>query len=277
MMKPHGLFAILILFATNAVGAALLADLELSKLVNAPMPPGVTIVLEELEGSPVLRIENSNTAPTSVILKEAALGDMVDTSDMRIVYRARMASQEVDGFAYLEFWAVIGGNAYFSRALNDKFSGTQAERDTSTLFFFEAGESVESVRLGVRFEGPGTVTLRNPLLWMSRGTNAGLLAGIAGSLFGVGSSLWACVAVLLALKGIGRGSVLGVTLGLCISSVAAVAAGLLLWSQGSAWSLWYPVVLLGGIGLVNFGIGYMVLRWWYGKTEARRITAMDMR
>jgi hypothetical protein len=276
-MKRCILIAILSVFAASATADELLAKPELAELARASMPDGVTIVLEEVGGVPALRITNTNVEPMSVILGEVPLENVSDT---RIEYEALMAASDTDGTAYLELWVVSGGKPYFSRALNDVFSGTQAERKTATPFFLKAGESMEAARLGVRFESPGTVTLRELALWdrdpMGFAMNSGMIAGVAGSIFGVGSALFFCVAVLLALKGIGRGGVLGVTLGLCVASVAAFATGLLLWSQGSAWSLWYPVVLLGGIGLVNFGVGYMVLRWWYGKTEARRMAAMDM-
>jgi hypothetical protein len=284
-MKRYGLLMVFMLLALDTVGNVLLAEPGLDALLIASVPPGVTLELEDTGSAPRLKITNDNTAPVSVTLKEVALDNVSDT---RIVYRARMSSQDVESSAYLEMWVVIDGNAYFSRPLNDAFSGTQSERETSTPFFLQADESIESARLGVRFEGPGTVTLQklvllddgeSALAWRSRmvaGPRYGIIGSIVGIAMGLGSALWACIVALLAWKGVGRVAVLGGTLGLTAASVVALVAGLYLWSSGWEWAIWNPVILVGGIGLVNFSAAYFVLRWWYGKLEARRISAMDM-
>ena len=276
MNRLHLTLLVLGLTAWYSHADELLLQPDISTWVDATLPAGVTITASTNSEGTVLRVSNSNEDPVSVILAELPLQGLSDT---RLSYEAQVSSEDLTAPTYLEMWGVLGDNAYFSRALDDRFTGTQSERFTSTPFFLKPENVLDVVRLGLRFEGTGTVTIRDVTLRKRNlvgGAGDETVAGIAGSLFGIGSGIWACVVGLLAWKGMGRNGVLGVTLGLMAASLIALAAGFALWTQGSAWAIWYPVVLLGLIGLINFGAAYFVLRWWYGKTEARRMAAMDM-
>lgn len=265
----------LLLLCTPAFTEALLEEPDLKQWAAEATPPaGVTLRVVETAFGHRLEIENTRAEPTSVVLGEVETPGLSDTV---LRYEAQMGSTGLSGTAYLEMWAVAGEKAWFSRALNDTFSGDSAERPTSTPFFLQAEDSIDSLRLGVRFEGPGRVTLGEVSLTTGEGPMLSHgMAGAIGSLFGIGSALWATLACFFAWKGRARVPVLSITLGLVFASGAALIGALALWRQDMPWLVWYMFALLGGIGFVNFGAGYFALRWWYGKAEARRMAAMDM-
>ncbi len=277
-MKSRNLIALLLLLlTTSALAEGLLEAPDLRQWVAEATPPdGVTLEMVETAHGTRLEIENTRAEPTSVVLAELETPGLSDTE---VRYTARMGSTGLSGTAYLEMWAVAGENAWFSRALNDTFSGDSVERATSTPFFLQAEDTIESLRLGVRFEGPGRVTLGD--ISLSTGDHRPMLshamAGVIGSLFGLGSALWATLACFFVWKGRARVPVLSITLGLVFASGAALLSALVLWRQDLPWLVWYLFALLGAIGFINFGLGYMVLHWWYSKAEARRMDAMDLR
>ncbi len=276
-MKTRNFITLLLIaLCTSAFTEGLMQAPNLAQWVAEATPPeGVTLRVVDRASGPRLEIENTRTEPTSIVLRELETPGLSETV---LRYEALMGSEGLSGTAYLEMWAVAGENAWFSRALNDTFSGDSAERLTSTPFFLQADDTIDHVRLGVRFEGPGRVTLGQ--LSLSTEDSPMLshaMAGVLGSLFGLGSALWATLACFFAWKGHARVPVLSITLGLVFASGAALLSALVLWRQDMPWLVWYMFALLGGIGFINFGAGYMVLRWWYGKAEARRMAAMDMR
>lgn len=268
------------------------AEVTREQLESFIPPEGIDATVTERDGAPVIALTNTNTDPISVTLVALPMGGIENT---QIVYTASMSSTDMVGSAYLELYAVIGGAAYFSRALNDPFTGTTPMRETSAPFFLQAGQPMEAARLGVRFEGPGTVLLSHLRLVDTGlkpgmagdgqrlaahagklGQNVGGWAGIAGAALGTFTSLWACLALYLALKGRGRTAVLGFTMAVAIAGVAVLIGGLWAWTEAAVWALWYPLVLLGSIAAINYAIGYLVLRYCYGRAEERRMHALDL-
>lgn len=262
-------------FCLTGPAEILLKAPDLAQWVRESAPPeGVTLRLVEGASGSRLEVVCTRSNPTSVVLHEIETPGLSDTT---LHYEAQMGCAELEGKAYLEMWAVAGERAWFSRALQDYFTGDMEERRTGTPFFLQGDDSIERVRLGLRFEGPGRVTLGEVSL--SAGESPMLshaMAGVIGSLFGIGSALWATLACYLAWKGRARVAVLSITLGLVFASGAALLSALVLWRQDLPWLVWYLFALLGAIGFINFGVGYMLLRWWYGKTDARRMAAMEL-
>jgi hypothetical protein len=108
-------------------------------------------VMVEGEGS--LRIDAAS--PTRVLLFET--GD-IDVEDARVIYRARLRTEDLDGQAYLEMWCVFEDlGEYFSRALQGPLSGTNEWTTQETPFFLESGQNPVNVKLNLVIDGTGTV------------------------------------------------------------------------------------------------------------------------
>jgi hypothetical protein len=101
------------------------------------------------KGSLVLTAEE----PTTFRLFET--GDL-DVEDARIIYRAKLRTEGVEGRVYLEMWCSFPGvGEAFSRALQSPLSGTMEWTSQETPFFLKAGENPDNVKLNVVIEGTG--------------------------------------------------------------------------------------------------------------------------
>lgn len=93
--------------------------------------------------------------PTTVRLFEV---DQIDVEDARLIYRARLRAEKVDGQVYLEMWCRFPGSGeFFSRALHDPISGSTEWVSQETPFFLKEGEKPDLVKLNVVIDGTGTV------------------------------------------------------------------------------------------------------------------------
>ncbi len=89
----------------------------------------------------------------------------VDAEDTRLVYRARIRTEDVDGKAYLEMWCSFPGQGeFFSRALHAPVSGTNEWSTQETPFFLKAGQNPDRVKLNLVIEGSGTVWIDDIVL-----------------------------------------------------------------------------------------------------------------
>jgi hypothetical protein len=76
----------------------------------------------------------------------------------RLIYQARIKTRELQGKAYLEMWCRFPGKGeFFSRALNQAYSGSNEWSSTETPFFLQTGQKPDLVRLNLVVEGAGTV------------------------------------------------------------------------------------------------------------------------
>ncbi len=122
-----------------------------------------TAITSDGDGS--LRIDA--TTPTTVRLYET--GDL-DIENARLIYRARLRTENLEGSVYLEMWCSLPGQGeYFSRALHDPLTGTTDWATQETPFFLQRGQNPDNVKLNLVIEGTGTawiddiVLLRGPL------------------------------------------------------------------------------------------------------------------
>jgi len=89
--------------------------------------------------------------------------------DCVLWYEATMKSEGVTGRAYLDMWMTFpDGKSYFSRGLDQVFTGTQDWRRCRIPFFLKMGESPSSAAMGVQFEGTGAVWLNDVRLMQER-------------------------------------------------------------------------------------------------------------
>lgn len=276
MRTRMGILVTLVAALAWPVGAEqLLAKLTLEQLQAAAMPTGVQFEAKLVDGEPTATITNTNESAVSVQLAEISLDKFEVT---RLSYEAQLSSENATKPAYLELWTVVKGQAYFSRALNDTFTGNQSPRRTSTPFFLTGGEPAEAARLGIRFEGPGSVTVSGIELWeREKMMGPGIWGGILGGIVGVSAGIWACVASYCVSRGRARGTVLGLTAGAALLGLVALLYGAFAWFRGAEWELWYTCAMLGGIvAIVEAGV-YFSLRSRYQQSEERRMLAMDMK
>lgn len=76
----------------------------------------------------------------------------------RLIYQARIKTRELQGKTYLEMWCRFPGQGeFFSRALNQTYSGSHEWSSTETPFFLQKGQKPDLVRLNLVVEGAGTV------------------------------------------------------------------------------------------------------------------------
>jgi hypothetical protein len=92
--------------------------------------------------------------PTTVRLFET--GD-IDIENARLLYQARIRTENIEGQAYLEMWCHFPGRGeYFSRALHVPLSGTTDWTTQETPFFLKTGENPDNVKLNLVIAGTGT-------------------------------------------------------------------------------------------------------------------------
>lgn len=264
--------------AWTAAADERLGTVTLEQLEAASMPAGVVLEATLADGEAVATVRNTQAGAVSVQLAEIPLGL---SRAMHLSYEAEISSEAVAGQAYLEMWAVVKGQAYFSRALNDPFQGDQPARRSSTPFFLKADEPVDAARLGVRFEGPGTITIARMALW-DRGTGPlfgfqpGTVGGATGAAVGILSGIWGCLTSYLVARGRARGFVLGLSAVVATAGLLSLAGGAAAWMLGTEWELCYTAGLLGAIVTPIYGGMYFTFRARYQQAEQRRMLAMDM-
>jgi hypothetical protein len=81
-----------------------------------------------------------------------------DIEDARLIYRARLRSENLEGMAYLEMWCRFAGKGeFFSRGLHSPLSGTVDWTTHEIPFFLQVGENPDLVKLNLVVDGRGTV------------------------------------------------------------------------------------------------------------------------
>ena len=113
--------------------------------------------------------------------------------------------------------------------------------------------------------------------WWS-GESAGMIGGILGSGLGILGGVIGSLVGVLAPRGVGRSFVLGGIFLVILTCVLSLITGLFaLLLAGQPWHVWYPLVLVGGIGIVVFGCLFPVVTRLYRHAEQRQLEASAMR
>ena len=118
------------------------------------------------DGNGSLRIEAME--PTTIRLFET--GD-IDIENTRLIYQAKVRTENVEGQVYLEMWCHFPGKGdFFSRGLMTPLTGTTDWTTQETPFLLKKGENPDNVKLNLVIDGKGTVwiddirLLRGPLM-----------------------------------------------------------------------------------------------------------------
>ena len=105
------------------------------------------------DGDGSLRV--SATAPLTIRLYET--GDL-GVENARVVYQAKLRTENMDGRVYLEMWCHFPEKGeFFSRALDSPISGTVDWTWQETPFLLKKGENPDHIRLNLVIDGKGTV------------------------------------------------------------------------------------------------------------------------
>ena len=112
----------------------------------------------KVEGKSSLRI--TTTWPTTVYLGEVIKPDI---EGAKLIYSA-MIKSELNGSAYLEMWAHVNGQQYFSRGMNDMVIGKSDWKTIQTPFMFQQGQKPGKVTLNLVINGIGTVWIDKIIL-----------------------------------------------------------------------------------------------------------------
>lgn len=104
------------------------------------------------DGNGSLRI----TAMEPTVVRLFEVGD-IDIENARLIYQARVRTEDVDGQVYLEMWCHFPGiGEFFSRGLQTPLTGTTDWTTEKTLFFLKKGENPDNVKLNLVINGKGT-------------------------------------------------------------------------------------------------------------------------
>ena len=92
--------------------------------------------------------------PTTVRLFE--IGDL-HIENARLIYQARVKTENVEGQVYLEMWCHFPGKGeFFSRGLQTPLTGTTDWTTEETPFFLRKGKKPDNVKLNLVINGKGT-------------------------------------------------------------------------------------------------------------------------
>ena len=98
--------------------------------------------------------------PTTVYLGEVA---GLNIENAKLIYKADVKS-DLEGVAYLEMWAHVGGGQYFSKGLNNPVKGKSNWKSIRTPFIFQKGQKPDKITLNLVVNGKGTVWIDNLVL-----------------------------------------------------------------------------------------------------------------
>jgi hypothetical protein len=105
------------------------------------------------EGTGSLRI--TATEPITVRLFE--VGD-VDVENARLVYQAKLRTENVEGQVYLKMWCHFPeAGEFFSRGLETPLMGTLDWTTEEISFFLKKGQNPDNIKLNLVIDGTGTV------------------------------------------------------------------------------------------------------------------------
>ena len=148
-----GMFLGIIGCSKPAEEAAEIARFPLDNLDGIIAQPGIQVDRQiSSDGNGSLRI--AATEPTVVRLLE--IGEL-DIENARLIYQARVRTENVEGQVYLEMWCRFPGKGeFFSRDLQTPLTGTTDWTTEETPFFLKKGENPGLVKLNLVIDGKGT-------------------------------------------------------------------------------------------------------------------------
>jgi len=153
---------ILMIFALLVIVASSSQAEDLRKLnLDDASAIGTTIQTDtqvKAEGRGSIKI--TTQWPTTICLGEVK---GLNIAAAKLVYKAKVKS-DLEGTAFLEMWAHVGGGQYFSKGMNDVVSKKTDWKIIQTPFLFQKGQQPDKVTLNVVINGKGTVWIDDIVL-----------------------------------------------------------------------------------------------------------------
>jgi hypothetical protein len=153
------LMGCMVIFSITGCGGQARQGIELRHFALDSMEGIITqsgvAIDEEIssDGNGSLRIDAMDT--TVVTLFEVS---DIDIEDARLIYQARLRTEEVEGQVFLEMLCHFAGKGeFFSRGLQSTLTGTMDWTTVETPFFMQKGENPDYVKLNLVVDGMGTV------------------------------------------------------------------------------------------------------------------------
>ena len=92
--------------------------------------------------------------PTTIRLYET--GD-VDVENVRLIYQAKVRTEDVEGQVYIEMWCNFPEHGeFFSRALQSPLSGSNDWSSMVTPFLLKEGQNPNNIKINIVIDGKGT-------------------------------------------------------------------------------------------------------------------------
>jgi len=150
------IFSVLVLVASAAHAE------ELKKLnLDDAAAIGTTIQTDtQIKAQGKSSIKITTQWPTTVCLGEVK---GLHIEGVKVVYKAKVKS-DLEGTAFLEMWAHVGGGQYFSRGMNDVVKQKTDWKVIHTPFLFQRGQKPDKLTLNVVINGKGTVWIDDIVL-----------------------------------------------------------------------------------------------------------------
>jgi len=201
--------------------------------------------------------------------------------------------KDVTPGSYLELWNHFpDGSAYFTRTLASAgplgtLSGSGEGKPFALPFDKATFPAPVLLEVNLVLAGPGTVEfgpielrqssssmpgMTDPGAWWSEPA-AGWIGGLGGSALGI---LGAIVGILSS-QGRARSLVLVLIQAIIACGVALLILGVVAVAQSQPWTVYYPLLLVGGLGAGIFGIQLVQLQRRYAAFELRKMAALDVR
>ncbi len=99
-------------------------------------------------------------ADKPVVVRLFETGNL-DLENARLIYRARLRTENLRGQAFLEMWCHFPGKGeFFSRGLQNPLTGTTGWATEETPFFLKKAEKPDNVKLNLVVNGTGTVWIQ---------------------------------------------------------------------------------------------------------------------
>ena len=194
--------------------------------------------------------------------------------------KSKIKFENVKGDGYLEMLNYFeSGGPYFTRTLATtgqlgKITGTSDFREIALPFNASNGVLPKRITVAVVLPGEGKVTIK-PFVteqWTTFSLltyESGLLGAIVGGICGLLGGFFGVMAAIPPLRR--YMFPFGIFVAGC--SVIMLIVGLVFLCTGQPWGLWYPLVLVGILGTVIFGVNAFVARHRLMADESRRIAA----
>ena len=187
----------------------------------------------------------------------------------------------VEGVGYVEMLNRIPGQGeFFTRTLGEggamgKLTGTSEWREIELPFFSDPDKLPDRLTVNLILPGGGKVWLAPLTLTQASRMNSMFGFSSWGGWLGAGLG---CVGGLVGtLSGFARTRRVGF-IPCCVLApfcVALLGAGIVMWTTGASFNVWYALSMSGLVGSMIFGIGIFVVRNRIARDEMRTMRAMD--